>query len=216
MKHPLRGKHSLVVAFAVLLAGFLHQLEAHAVPASGVACHFVGRAYLNPGGQGEVVGYFSDITGISGALFNGTPGESTAFFTFRSDVFSLTPLPGNGDVGLDLVSAGTFSVYFNPTPNGNWSNPDTFSSGQLVAKFTRTQTLFLQIGPVSQHVLTERLASSQSFTFNGNEYNFNRLVPGGITLNEFFSNTGVPGVTNFPVGLAFAGNGTALAGHSDD
>jgi hypothetical protein len=44
-------------------------------------------------------------------LFNGTPGspgfnpEQTAFFTFRSDVFSQTSLPANGDVGLDLVKA---------------------------------------------------------------------------------------------------------------
>ena len=216
MKYHPRGGHTLVVTFAMLLGGVFHQLQAQAVPTSGVACHFVGRAYLNAVGQGEVIGYFTDIQGVSGALFSGAPGESTAFFTFRSDVFSLTPLPNNGDVGLDLVSPGTFSIYFNPTPNGDWSNPDTFSSGQLVARFTRTETLFLQIGPVSEHVLTESLAWARNFTVNGHEYNFNDLVPGGITLSELFSNTGVPGVANFPVGLAFAGSGTAVARRSRD
>jgi hypothetical protein len=36
----------------------------------------------------------------------------------------------NGDIGLDLVSAGTFDIYYNPVPNGDWTNPDTFSGDQ--------------------------------------------------------------------------------------
>jgi hypothetical protein len=63
-----------------------------------------------------------------------------------------------------------------PTPNGDWSNPDTFSSGQQVAHFMRPESLFLQVlqtdsaspppfESVSQHALTETLVSSQSFTF---------------------------------------------------
>jgi hypothetical protein len=214
-RNPRRGL-MLLAAFAILVAGLVQQLQGQGVPPAGIACYFVGRAYLNAVGQGEVVGYFTDIRGISGSVFNGAPGESTAFLTFRSDVFSLTPLPSNGDVGLDLVSPGTFSIYFDPSPKGDWSNPDTFSSGQLVARFTRTETLFLQIGPVSQHVLTESLALARNFTVNGHEYNFIDLVSGGITLSEFFSNTGVPGVANFPVGLAFAGSGTAVAHRSRD
>jgi hypothetical protein len=48
------------------------------------------------------------------------------------------------------------------------------------------------------------------------ECRFSTLVPGGVTLNEFASNTGVPGVTNFPVGFAFAGNCLAVAGGDQD
>jgi hypothetical protein len=107
--------------------------EAQQIPATAVACYFVGRAFLSADfSEGEVVGYFTDINGIgaSDTLFNGSPSETTAFFTFRSNVFSQTPLPLNGDIGLDLVSTGTFNIYFNSTPNGDWSNPDTFSGGQ--------------------------------------------------------------------------------------
>ena len=181
-----------------------------------MACYFVGQAFLNANGQGQVFGYFTDINGIgsSDTLFNGSPSEQTAFFTFRSNVFSQTPLPLNGDIGLDLVSAGTFDIYYNPstptTPNRDWSNPDSFSSGQLVAHFMRPESLFVELTQSSQHVLTETLVSSQSFTFNGQRYDFRTLVPGGVTLNEFVSNTGVPGVTNFPVGFAYAGNCLAV------
>ena len=130
--------------------------------------------------------------------------------------------PSNGDVGLDLVSAGTFDIYYNSTPNGDWSNPDTFSSGQQVAHFMRPESLFLQVlqtdsaspppfESISQHALTETLVSSQSFTFKSHKYDFSALVPGGITLHELFSNTGVQGVSGFPIGLAFAGNCLAVA-----
>src|ERR1700730_2463982 len=122
MKHFHRTARIFAQAFAILI-GWLSSVEAQQIPSSAVACYFVGRGYLNPSnGQGEVVGYFTNITGISGLLFNGSPSEQTAFFTFRSNVFSLTPLPANGGFGLDLVSAGTFNIYFNQKPNGDWSN----------------------------------------------------------------------------------------------
>ena len=237
-----RNVHNWVPALTVLLAGFCSPAgaqqrpweEAQQVPSSAVACYFVGRAFLNASAQGQVVGYFTEVNGIGTAdsLFNGSPSEQTAFFTFRSNVFSLTPLPTNGDVGLDLVSAGTFNIYQNPNPNGDWTNPDTFSGGQPfpgrpVAQFTRPESLFLQVlqsdvanpppfQSISQHTLTETLVSSQSFTFKGQKYDFSTLVPGGVTLNELFSNTGVAGVTDFPIGLAFGGNCIAVASTDQD
>ncbi len=230
MKPYNRTVQICVLALMALLNGFYSSAEAQQTPSSAVACYFIGRAYLNASGQGEVVGYFTDIHGIFGSLFKGGPSqasENTAFFTFRSNVFSLTPLPTNGDIGLDLVSAGTFDIYYNSNPNGDWSIPDTFSSGQLVAHFMRPESLFLQIlqtdsanpppfESISQHALTETLVSSQSFTFNGHKNNFSALTPGGITLYETFSNTGVLGVTGFPIGLVFAGHGIAVAGNDQD
>lgn len=234
--------HHWIFALTALLGSFCSSaeaqqkpwVEAKQVPAAAVACYFVGRAFLNAGGQGQVVGYFTDVTGLGAAdsLFNGSPSEQTAFFTFRSNVFSLTPLPLNGDIGLDLVSAGTFNIYYNPKPDGDWSNPDTFSGGQPfpgqpIAQFTRPESLFLAIlqsdvanpppfESIAQQVLTETLVSSQSFAFNGHRYDFSTLVPGGVTLNELASNTGVQGVTGFPIGSAFAGNCLAVASNGQD
>jgi len=58
------------------------------------------------------------------------------------------------------VSAGTFNVYFNSNPNGDWSNPASFSSGQLIATFARKESLFPEFGPIAFHSLSESLSSS--------------------------------------------------------
>jgi len=180
------------------------------IPAAEVVWQHVGRIYLNPDtGKAVYAGYVVHLNGTTSSLFNGSPSEATAYFTFSTDVLTLTPMPNDGDVALDLVSAGTFSVYYNTSPNGDWSNPATFSSGKLIATFSRKESLFPQIGPVSFHSLSETLLSSQSFTFEGKTFDFNRIVPSGITFAQFFSTTPLAGITDYPV--AFAGAGTTMA-----
>src|ERR1700680_4931169 len=97
MKLNSRTLPVLVTALTVLLSGIFSPGEAQQrprpkaqqIPAAAIACYFVGRGFLNAIGQGEVVGYFTNINGIPAPLFSGDPSEKTAFFTFRSDVFSL-------------------------------------------------------------------------------------------------------------------------------
>ncbi len=244
MKPHKYSVHCWIFALTSLLSGVCCPAEAgqgpwteaQQTPAAAVACYFVGRVFVQVDSQGQFVagqvfGYFTDINGIGASdwLFKPSstgPSEQTALFTFRSNVFSLTPLQ-NGDIGLDLTSAGAFNIHYNPTPNGDWSNPDTFSGdqpfpGQPIAQFTRPESLFMAIlqsdvanpppfESIVQHVLTETLGSSQSFTFNSSRYDLSTIVPRGVTLNELFSNTAVPEVTGFPVGFAFAGNCLAVA-----
>ncbi|MBV8525238.1 MAG: hypothetical protein JOY71_24470 [Acetobacteraceae bacterium] len=211
----------LMSALTTLLMGWLCAAEAQPIPSSAVACHFVIRAYLNIGadGQGvaEVAGYITDTPGISDSLFNGSPSEQTAFLTFRSDLVTLTPLPPNGVVNLERVSPGTFNIYFNPTPNGDWSDPNTFSNGQMfpgtpIAHFMRRQSLFFQTDTLSRHDVSEILEYSRSFVLNGNTYDLKDSVPGGFTLYETYSNTPVSGIAGFPVVLPGAGNCAAVAG----
>jgi hypothetical protein len=135
-------------------------------PTGRIVWQHVGRVFVNPTtGQFVYVGYLVHIDPIDGSLFNGSPSESTAYFTFSNDVAQLTPLANNNDVALDLVSAGTFSVYYNATPGADWSNPASFSSGKLIATFHRNESLFLQVGPVSFHSLSETLMSTSRFEF---------------------------------------------------
>ena len=221
MKPHTRNAQFCMLTLAVLVGGLLSPAEAQKTPSSAVACNFVGRFYLNPISlQGEVVGYFTNIRGIfdgmSTPLFNGTPSERTAFFTFRSDVFSLNALPANGDLELFLVSAGQFNIFFNPAPNSDWTNPDTFSNGQQIANFTRPEVVDLQFESTSQHIITETLISSRTFTFKGQNYNFSQFVPGGITLFEAISNTPLPEAANFSIVLPFAGTGIAVARQNDE
>jgi hypothetical protein len=215
----------LISALTALLIGWLLPAEAQPIPSSAVACHFVIRAYLNIGadGQGvaEVAGYIADIPGISDSLFNGSPSEKTAFLTFRSDLVTLTPLAPNGVVNLEGVSAGTFNIYFNPVPAGDWGDPNTFSDGQAfpghpIAHFMRRQSLFYQTDTLSRHDVTETLESSHSFVLNAHKYNLKDIIPGGFTLYETYSNTPVSGITGFPIVLPGAGNCAAVAGDGLD
>jgi hypothetical protein len=180
------------------------------LPAAEVVWQHVGRIYLNPDtGKAIWAGYVVHLNGVNGPLFNGSPSESTAYFTFSTDVLQLTPMPNDGDIALSLVSAGTFSVYYNASPNGDWSNPATFSSGKLIANFSRKESLFPEIGPVGFHALSESLLSSQTFMFEHQSLDFNRITPNGITFAQFFSTAPLTGTAEYP--LAFAGVGTTMA-----
>jgi len=119
-------------------------------------------------------------------------------------------MPSNGDLALYLVSEGTFNVYYNPRPNGDWSNPSSFSSGELIATFARQQSLFPEFMPIGIHSLSEMLESSQTFTFDGQTFNFKRMVPNGITFASFLSTKALTtGLSDYPV--AFAAAGTTIA-----
>ena len=187
--------------------------DAHAqdsIPAAEVVWQHVGRIYLNPDtGKAIWAGYVVHLNGINSSLFNGAPSEATAYFTFSTDILQLTPIPNDGDMALSLVSAGTFSVYYNATPHGDWSDPSTFTSGKLIATFSRKESLFPEIGPIGFHALSESLLWSQSFTFDDQTLNFNRIVPNGITFSQFLSTTPLTGTTSYPV--AFAGAGVTMA-----
>jgi hypothetical protein len=212
----------LISTLTALMIGWLSAAEAQPIPSSAVVCYLVGRIYFDNNGNAEVAGYFTDINGIgaSDTLFNGAPSESTAFFTFHTTV-SISSLPSNGDITPLLGSPGLYDIYYNPTPKGDWNNPGSFASGQLIAHFSRPELLLIQFDSFSftQHTVTETLLSSKDFVFKGHGYNFKELTPGGITLTNFISNTSVP-ADQIPAGFAlvvpYAGNGVAVASRDRD
>lgn len=94
MKQHSRNVRVWLLVLAVLLGAFYSGAEAQQrpwaeappIPGADAACYFVGRAFLNTSGQGQVVGYFTHINGIGAAamLFIGSP--PTSFFAFRSNL----------------------------------------------------------------------------------------------------------------------------------
>ena len=202
----------LVAALVILPGTSVRSQEHPKTPASRVVWHHVARALLSPGtGTGQVIGYLSQIDGVTTSLFSGTPGESTAFFTFRTDTFSLTPLANNGDIQLTLLSPGALNVYFNPSPANDWSKPNSFSTGQLVATFSRAETMLIAFGPLQTDSASFELESSQDFTFMGQKLNFKTLAPHGFTLTNTASSTViVTGIANLPIAFAFAGHAVAI------
>jgi hypothetical protein len=171
-----------------------------------------GKIVVNPSnGTSQVVGYLTDLDGVSGSLFNATPpSEITAFLTLRTDVFSSQPLPTNGNVTLSLPGPVTLHLYFNPSPNNNWNDPATFSSGKEIARFKRAANLFMSVGPISYDTFSLDLVFSQDFTINGHEVNFKELAPNGVTNTNLGTTMPVAGSGNFSLAFPFAGTGIAI------
>jgi hypothetical protein len=206
----------LLLILTISLSGPAIQAQdrGDAAPAARIVYHYVGRVTSNVAtGKSEIVGYFTHIDPISGALFNGAASENSAFFTFRAEV-SGQPLPTNGDISLSLPSPGPFNVYFTAHPNHSWSDLNSFSDGQLIATFERRLEQFSQIGPTFTNTVSADLVSSADFTFGGEQFNFRNIAPHGITNATTGSSTLLPG-SAFPILIfPFAGYGIAIGGSS--
>ena len=134
--------------------------------------------------------------------------------TLRSaPMFQLSPLPANGDLQPDLFTAGSYAIYFNPQPIGDWDHPDSFSSGQPIATFKPPES-FVSLSPQSFHsVIREELVSTQALRFNGHNYDFSAIAPGGLTLMDVGSTTQLPGINgDFSLVLPYAGSAIAVGG----
>jgi hypothetical protein len=212
----MKRKHA-VVCFLVLLillpgsSSFGQIPDRHEISASRVVWHIVARSLVNPSnGTSQVVGYLTDLDGVSGTFFNGTPSESTAFLRLRTDVFASQPLPINGNVTLSLPGPVLLHFYFNPNPSNSWTDPASFSTGKEVARFNRAANLFMSVGPISYDTFSLDLVFSQTFTMNGQEVNFEKLIPNGVTNTNMGTTTPVAGSGNFTLAFPFAGTGIAI------
>ncbi len=102
-----------------------------------------------------------------------------------------------------IVGADTFDVYLNASPNRDWNNPDSFSTGAIVATFTRAQFLLPRI--LESHGTEYRtLNSSTNFTFNNVTANFENIFT-TATMMSSFSNAPLSGQPGFPGVTASAG-----------
>lgn len=184
-----------------------------------IAYQYVGRVSLNfATGTGVVYGYFTQMDGLpaSTSLFRGTPGEANALLTFRADI-SFQPLPGNGDLGGGqfavnpaIVKPGEFSVYYSASPNHNWSDPDSFSKGQLAAAFLRAGEQYVLTGPIGINTASATLQTSSRVSVDGVVLDLGKLLPRGVTNITTGSNTPLTGSTPVAPVFAFAGYGLAI------
>jgi hypothetical protein len=189
-----------------------------AAPAGQTVLTYVNRLYLTPPSDARLVGYFATIQGIQGSLFSGTPGENTAHFTWSFSNPGAMLLqngdpaaPGSASVVV-LPAGNTFNVYFNPAPNQSWSNPDSFSAGQLVASFRSVPGTDVTSGPAAVVANSLILVSSRDFAFRGRTYNFGRLIPHGFTNVSMHGSIPLTQPGTFPLVFAGGGSGIAIGG----
>ena len=209
----MKGTHGFFVICllaATVVAGLVGQAKAaDRVPASRISEHAICRGLLAADGTAQVICYLAFIDGISESIFSGTPGEATAFFTLRTDTITAQPIL-NGNTVVFLQSAGTYKVYFNSSPHGDWNDPDSFSTGRLVATFTRTPPLLVNVGTMASGFFSADLSNSNEFVFNGHTMSFKHLVPRGVTWLLTITGLPLPGPPGFVATQPFAGSALAI------
>jgi hypothetical protein len=214
-----RKRNALGFGVMLLFAGSWTQAlaqPAQIVPAGRTVLTFVNRLVINPP-QVQVFGYFPTVEGLPGPLFSGTPGESTAYFTWSLDAAGAVQIQNGdataaGSAGVAVLPSGRdLNVYFNANPGQNWSNPASFSAGQLVATFRSTTGTQTGSGPVAMVTQSYVLVSSTPFQFKGETYDLGRMLPNGMTFIALSGNVPL-GNTNPPAPpLIFTAAGSAIA-----
>jgi hypothetical protein len=180
-------RHWLAVRTPVLGAALLTVVRGLAaeeppiglVPSGVVAAHMVGRVLVAADGVCEVVGYHAFIDGL-GQPFAGEAGEKTAYFSVRSAPFRMRPVLNGTTVHLFAVpltgSTVPLHVYYDPSPDRDFSYPESFSAGQLVATFhPRGGMASLSPLGVAAYNGSLDLVASTPFSFAGRSVDFRSL-----------------------------------------
>jgi hypothetical protein len=188
-------------------------------PVGRVAYHFLARLLQSPNGTFFVIGYVNFLDGVAAPLFDGVPGEKTAVMTFRSDLISAAPLVNGNVVVLNWPSAPAPVVrfYLNNSPNQDWNQPDSFSSGQLIGAFSARVGQVAITGTTAVVTFSNDWVSTRDFALAGKMYNLGRLSPGGGTISNYVSAAPVATtVIGFPFALTSAGTSFVIGPDNRD
>jgi len=130
---------SLGILFVVLFVPLAFSDNAKKVPVGAVAAQLTGRLIGSGGinGDYEFLCYATFIEGLGTSLFVGDPSEHTAQITLRSDQFRFQAFANGqlihfGRLALPDAPPAQVRVYYMASPNHDFSDPDSFSQGQLV------------------------------------------------------------------------------------
>lgn len=209
--------HSWMVVFLLLSCAPIVLASLHAGQNAWLG---QARGFINPStGTAQVAGYLLFVEGAPGPFFSGNPSEATAFFTLRSDTLSLSPPIANADVSATIFSPGTFTVYLNSSPSGNFASLDSFSSGIPIATFRRSTGMITSVNSsTGTSTFSAKLVSSQDFVFQGRTVNFGNLVPNGVTVLITTSPNFIGGTAAFPIAQPFTFSAIAIGdkSNSDD
>jgi hypothetical protein len=204
---------------STLHAQALHKLT---TPVGGIAFEVVGQVTNFPPpapGQpatSDQYGYLSLINGLEANQIFSTAdpslqNESSAHFTFFTDAVTQRVI-SNGRLRI-VNRTGTTTIYFNETPNGEFTNRATFRSGTPVMRMEYRQQVILDVGetvvglPGTGTFTVMNLLKVngvQPFEIDGERY---QLGKPGDQFRQFYS--GAPPASIPPIGV-FAGYAVAI------
>jgi hypothetical protein len=226
--HRFRNSLMLSILFATLLPMSLsaspdddHVLS---TPLGGIAFEVVGQVTnFPPAGAGQPAtsqqyGYLSLINGLTSDQIFTTPvptlqNETTALFTFFTDAVTERVI-SNGRLRI-VNRTGTTTIYLDETPDGDFSNRDTFRDGTPVLTMAYRQQVIVDTGEGTgtftvMNLLT--VTDVQAFGIGGESL---RLARRRDQFRQFYS--GAPPTIGPPPNGVFAGYTVVIGrAHSDD
>ncbi len=182
------------------------------LPPAELAWYATGRFYESHDKSLADYGYFLHLPWLGVSLFDGARSETTAHFTFAAEPFKAHYLE-NGSLTLGLDPVGSFSLYLQRRPAGDFDDPASFARGERIATFRRaTLVVGTTVGTaVGNNVFTARLVESRPFEFEGRQHDLAEHLGRGITQ---FGTAGTTPITPPPKGytlvLPFTGSAIAL------
>lgn len=155
------------------------------LPSARVAWYALGRFWnADPAGQQVFdAGYFAHFDLDGAAVFvPGRPlGPGAAHFTFSSEPLAVTPLQ-SGPLTVSVDTVGSFWVYYQREPQGDFAKPDSFAKGQRIARFRRPFLVVgAKLGDVGLTTFTAELVESSPFEHGGRMFDLGQRLPQGIT-----------------------------------
>jgi len=155
------------------------------IPGSRLAWYALGR-FWPAGAKREQVfdaGYFAHLDLEGAAIFvPGRPlGPGSAYFTFSSEPLAITPLQ-SGPLTISVDTVGSFSVYYQRDPKGDFAKPESFAQGQRIARFRRPFLVVgAKLGDVGLSTFSAELVESTPFEHGGRTHDLGARLPNGIT-----------------------------------
>ncbi len=175
------------------------------LPNGRVAWYALGRFYSLADGRVYDAGYFSLLEPVLPAdmFAGGSIGPGSAHFTFFAEPFSNTTIQ-QGALTVSIASVGDFTLYYQPTPQGDFGDPDSFSHGLPIAQFRRrNEVIGVTQGDLKLNTFSVELVASWPFEHGGRRYDLGEALANGVTQWGVGTGTPDPSAASF-VGTAIA------------
>ena len=173
----MRAKHQplTLLAVALITCGVMvAQDDPVLIPISEdrPALEFVGQFITNGPGAGVSSQQFGYLSNIRGLGLNQI--LTTAMFTFYSQAATVSAI-ANGVVRI-VHRVGTTTIYFNPTPAGDFNNPSSFQQGTPILVSNYNQ--HVDVDTVTSSFVTAHLndiTATTPFWLNGMQYQLGQV-----------------------------------------
>jgi hypothetical protein len=139
-----------------------------------ITAEVVAQAF-NQANLSAQFGYFNYIRGLDGtSIAAGELSEGTAYFTFYNHTV-VERVINNGPMRT-IDRSGEMIIYYNPTPNGSFTNPETFRSGTPVVVATLRHQVIVNTETGAFTTLADLIIiRSERFSLNGQTYRLGKV-----------------------------------------